>query len=84
MFASPGDPAFYLHHGMIDRVWTIWQAIDPVNRQNALAGTGTFLNIPPSANVTLDDEMNWGILGPVMTVSEAMSTMAGEFCYIYE
>jgi tyrosinase len=84
MFASPGDPAFYLHHSQIDRMWTIWQALDPKNRQTALSGTQTFLNIPPSANVTLNDIMNWGVLGPEMTVAEAMGTLAGPFCYIYE
>ena len=24
VFISPSDPAFYLHHGQIDRVWAIW------------------------------------------------------------
>lgn len=24
-YTSPGDPAFFLLHGQIDRVWTIWQ-----------------------------------------------------------
>ncbi|KAI4180752.1 MAG: hypothetical protein LQ348_005157 [Seirophora lacunosa] len=24
-FASAGDPIFYLHHGQVDRLWTIWQ-----------------------------------------------------------
>ena len=69
---------------MIDRVWTIWQALDPANRQYALSGTGTFLNTPPSANVTLNDTMNWGVLGPAMTVDQAMSISAGPFCYTYE
>lgn len=32
-FISPGDPAFYLHHGQIDRVWWIWQMLDFPNRQ---------------------------------------------------
>jgi tyrosinase len=82
-FASPGDPAFYLHHGMIDRVWTIWQALDPINRQYAISGTRTFLNVPPSDNVTLSDVMDWGVLGPAMTVEEAMSVSANGFCYIY-
>ena len=84
MFASPGDPAFYLHHGMIDRMWTLWQAADCKERQYAISGTHTFLNVPPSANVTLSDTMNWGVLGPEMTVFEAMSVTAGPFCYTYE
>lgn len=24
LFTSPGDPAFYLHHGQVDRLWTMW------------------------------------------------------------
>jgi tyrosinase len=24
VFTSPGDPAFWVHHGMIDRMWTFW------------------------------------------------------------
>jgi tyrosinase len=32
-FISPGDPAFYLHHGQIDRVYWIWQMMDFANRQ---------------------------------------------------
>ena len=32
-FISSGDPAFYLHHGEIDRVYWIWQMLDFQNRQ---------------------------------------------------
>ncbi|KAG4424821.1 hypothetical protein IFR04_001981 [Cadophora malorum] len=55
LFTSPGDPAFYLHHGQVDRLWTLWQALDPATRQYSLDGTNTMLNDPPSANTTLDD-----------------------------
>lgn len=24
LFTSPGDPAFWVHHGMMDRMWTFW------------------------------------------------------------
>ena len=37
----------------------MWQAQDPENRQYALSGTPTTLNIPPSPNVTLDDYLSW-------------------------
>lgn len=43
-FASPGDPAFYLHHAQVDRVWTIWQALKPEERLNQVFGTGTAFN----------------------------------------
>lgn len=32
-FISPGDPAFYLHHGQVDRVYWIWQMLDYENRR---------------------------------------------------
>ena len=38
-FVSPGDPSFYFHHAQIDRMWAIWQAQDPKNRQYATGGT---------------------------------------------
>ncbi|PQE10679.1 hypothetical protein CJF30_00010659 [Rutstroemia sp. NJR-2017a BBW] len=31
-YTSPNDPAFWLLHGMIDRVWYIWQIQDLQNR----------------------------------------------------
>ena len=36
-FISSGDPAFYLHHGQIDRVYWIWQMLDFPNRQVCVA-----------------------------------------------
>lgn len=43
-FASPGDPAFYLHHAQVDRVWTIWQGLKPEERLNQVFGTGRAFN----------------------------------------
>ena len=43
-FASPGDPAFYLHHAQIDRVWTIWQNKNAKNRTSQVYGTSTAFN----------------------------------------
>lgn len=83
MFASPGDPAFWLHHGMIDRLWGVWQAVDPGRRQYAVSGTRTFMDVPPSKDVVLDDGMDWGLLGPRMRVREAMDVRRGMLCYGY-
>ena len=72
---------------MIDRTWWIWQMLDPANRQfsdNAIAGTNTFFNNPPSANTTLDDYVQYGFAaGPPRQLRDLMSTMSGPFCYIY-
>lgn len=34
LFASNGEPAFYLHHGQVDRLWAMWQGLDFENRKN--------------------------------------------------
>jgi len=86
-FTSPGDPAFYLHHGMIDRVWWIWQLQDLAVRQSTVAGTLTLQNMPPSRNGTLEDVNDLGVNGEGVPLGDLLSTMGGkngEFCYIYE
>jgi tyrosinase len=83
---SPGDPLFYTHHAMIDRVWWIWQLLDRKERTGAkgVSGTGTFLDSPPSANTTLDTMIDLGYAaGPPMAVRDLMSTTGGPFCYAY-
>jgi tyrosinase len=82
-FVSPGDPAFYAHHSMIDRVWWLWQQKDPATRTYQISGTGTFLNEPPSANVTLDDTIDMAVLGPTYKIRDLMSITQGPFCYTY-
>ena len=86
LFVSPGDPLFYLHHGMIDRTWWIWQQLDKKTRtgEKGISGTGTFLNNPPSAKTTLDTPIDMGYAaGPVVTMNDLMSTTEGPLCYIY-
>lgn len=84
LFTSPGDPAFYLHHGQIDRVWATWQNLDIANREKAIAGTGTFLDSPASANITLDTPIDVGYAGGgVVKMADLMSTTKGPFCYMY-
>lgn len=44
IYVSAGDPIFYLHHGQVDRMWTVWQALDPKNRFGKVSGTSTAFN----------------------------------------
>ena len=84
-FISPGDPAFYLHHSQIDRVYWIWQMLDYNNRKNVF-GTRTFMNSPPSDPVTLDDVIDISPLAPPVKVRDLMSTVGvggGPLCYVY-
>jgi tyrosinase len=86
-FVSPGDPAFYLHHSMIDRVWWIWQLLDPNTRaqgSSAVAGTRTFLNNPPSPNTSIEDSVDAGFAaGTPRKIKDLLSTTGGPFCYVY-
>ncbi|KAM7213220.1 Grixazone synthase [Rhypophila decipiens] len=83
-FVSPSDPIFWLHHGMIDYLWSVWQGQDYENRRDQVWGTGTLGNIPPSDNVTLDTLINFEVLsdGP-RPVREFVSTIEGPYCYVY-
>jgi tyrosinase len=85
LFVSPGDPAFYFHHAMIDRTYWTWQNLDIANRQYALAGTLTINNSPPSRNTSLNDSIDLGFVGvPPVTIRDISSTIAGPLCYIYQ
>jgi tyrosinase len=84
---SSSDPAFFLHHGMIDRAYWIWQMLDYYPRtygDNAINGTGTFLNMPPSAPQTLDTVLSQQyVTDQSFKIRDLISTTAGPFCYIY-
>lgn len=82
-FISPGDPAFYLHHAQIDRVYWIWQMLDFQNRQGVF-GTNTMLDFIPSPNTTVEDPIDLSpIAGPVK-IKTLMNTVGGTpLCYVY-
>ncbi|KAG9189203.1 tyrosinase [Alternaria panax] len=82
-YNSPADPAFFPHHGMIDRVWWTWQNQDIENRQYAVSGSTIIGNQGP--NGTLNDTITMGeyVGAPNITIRDALSTLAGPFCYIY-
>ncbi|KEY67777.1 hypothetical protein S7711_04095 [Stachybotrys chartarum IBT 7711] len=87
LFTSPGDPAFWVHHGMMDRLWTFWQALDPATRHIDISGGVyghlTWANEPPSRKVELSDVINMGHAGDSITIGEVMDTLSGPFCYFY-
>lgn len=85
-YISPGDPAFYLHHSQIDRVWWIWQNLNAKTAfsEKGISGTGTFLDAPPSANTTLETPIDLGYAWKdVVKMKDLMSTTSGPFCYTY-
>ncbi|KZV94812.1 tyrosinase central domain protein [Exidia glandulosa HHB12029] len=87
-FSSPMDPAFYLHHSMIDKVWTEWQSKghgdERIYGDNALSGTLTTFNTPPSDNATMASVINWGTLEGPLPIVKVMAVGRGDLCYRYE
>jgi tyrosinase len=82
--SSPNDPIFYIHHAMIDKIWTVWQYMDRENRQNAIYGTSTLNNSPASPDMTLADELPFGLVTANPVFGDLMDTLAGPYCYRYE
>ncbi|KAK4176774.1 hypothetical protein QBC36DRAFT_186640 [Triangularia setosa] len=92
-YCSPGDPLFYFHHGMLDRVWWIWQMQDPEKRINAVPGQtmpgghnhGRKRQTAKPKNV-LDSIIDLGwTAGPLRLeeMNDQLGGYGGEMCYIY-
>ncbi|KAL4784188.1 tyrosinase central domain protein [Aspergillus varians] len=86
VFASPQDPLFMLHHGMIDRLWTTWQhsGSEGEGRLTALNGTHMLGNPAGEELVTLDTVVEFGVLDRPRAVRELMDVSAGMYCYRYD
>ncbi|KAI9037067.1 Di-copper centre-containing protein [Aspergillus affinis] len=84
-FTSLGDPAFFLHHAAIDRLFWTWQNQDPAKRTYQVIGPTGFLTPDgASINATLDDIVDMGgFLAPPKTLRQLSGTMGGPFCYVY-
>ncbi|KAL2175532.1 uncharacterized protein P884DRAFT_301613 [Thermothelomyces heterothallicus CBS 202.75] len=81
-YTSPNDPAFWVHHSMIDRTWTIWQSQDLDNRLQVIAGGSSMMGGPPQ---TLDDPVDLGVVADkVYPIRDLVSVVDGPFCYVYE
>jgi len=81
-YTSPGDPAFWVHHGMIDRVWAIWQSLDIEKRTMVIAGSSSMMS--SSRPQSLDDVLDLGVVGSKYKIRDLVSTVDGPFCYTYE
>lgn len=74
-YSSPGDPLFWFHHGMIDRIWWIWQMQDPDKRMNVLPETPAKTDFV-DLNWTAARANTWDLL-------DSIGGNNGTFCYIY-
>lgn len=48
---SPSDPIFWMHHGEVDRIWTLWQAANP-GKGPLLSGADADMDPFAGKNVT--------------------------------
>lgn len=83
-FASTQDPIFFLHHAMIDRLWSAWQDAHPELRYT-YNGTSTLLD-PPGVTPEVDNAtvLDFGILdNRTLTLGDVGDPMSGPYCYIY-
>jgi len=81
-FTAPNDPAFFLHHAQVDRVFWIWQMQDFTNRKGVF-GTQTLMDMPPSPNTTVEDFLDVAPLNGDVKIKDMMNTVGGPLCYVY-
>ncbi|KAI0323589.1 Di-copper centre-containing protein [Cubamyces sp. BRFM 1775] len=92
---SANEPMFFLHHGMVDKIWRVWQTKHPSNLW-AFKG-GSVQNITSlealrdypngmAPDLTLDSVIPtdgmFGLEG--VTIRDVMDTTGGFLCYVYE
>lgn len=85
IFVSVQDPIWWPLHTFLDNLYTSWQARHP-EMANAVYGTLTANNAPPSANASINTvEPGWGYFDQTpYTIGDLMSTTSGPFCYRYD
>jgi tyrosinase len=82
-YVSPGDPAFYLLHGMIDRTWYIWQVQDLQNRMQVISGQDNMFGGGATSLLTDNVDIS-NVASKVYQIKDLVSVVDGPFCYVYE
>ncbi|KAJ7058027.1 Di-copper centre-containing protein [Mycena amicta] len=90
---SPNDPLFFLHHAMVDRVWSKWQNRHPLNKNAFYGGSVQAFDsvanyslyptgAPPMMSSLWEIPTN-GLAAPLV-IQDVMSTTKGRLCYVYD
>lgn len=83
-FAAPFDPAFPLHHAMLDKLWLDWQELDPELRLFQYNGTSTVFNGNDTPPVTNETDIFFPSIGSTLQVKDVVDVWGGPYCYRYE
>ncbi len=43
ILTAPADPTFWMHHAEIDRIWSVWQTVNP-GQNPSLAGASAVMD----------------------------------------
>ncbi|KAF2713594.1 Di-copper centre-containing protein [Pleomassaria siparia CBS 279.74] len=90
VYVSPAEPAFWLHHGQLDRHWWMWANYleKEIKTRIAQYEGGTNWQNPNSPKGKPTDPQWLDVVTPVGTAgiqsNQLFSTTAGPFCYLYE
>ncbi|EIM81499.1 Di-copper centre-containing protein [Stereum hirsutum FP-91666 SS1] len=85
LLTSPSDPLFYLHHGMLDRIWAQWQGLNESNVYDIAGFVDTELEpLEGWRNTTLNTTLDYFGIIPSLTVGDVMNTTGGVLCFVYE
>lgn len=77
VYASPGDPIFWLHHMFVDRNFRIWQNADS-SRTTSING-----NDGGGKPLTLDTYVYMQGIRPDVKIRDILNTMDTTLCYKY-
>jgi tyrosinase len=85
LFNSVNDPLFWMHHTGMDRMWSLWQEQDPVNRAMDFGASTSFFDLAPLKPET---SVEVGDMGPTLPAVQLMDPQnrdgRGILCYQYE
>ncbi|KIK60139.1 hypothetical protein GYMLUDRAFT_43894 [Collybiopsis luxurians FD-317 M1] len=90
---SPNSPLFFLHHAMIDKIWSDWQNLNETSATAFYGGSvEAFDNVtyfyeypngaPPMLNTSY--QIYTDNMFPGATIGDVLNTTAGFLCYVYE
>jgi tyrosinase len=90
---SANDPIFFMHHAMVDKIWSDWQNKHPSNfwsfnggSVQEIANLTEYTEYPNGASpaLTLDTVMPSDGMFPSATIRDVMDTTGSYLCYVYE
>ena len=81
-YTSSNEPAFWIHHAGLDRIWWKWQNADLSKRLYDVAGRVN--NTEPPGALSMDYPLPFADRFPSVTVESTVDTRAEPYCYTYD